>query len=70
VDLNHCCFEKRNLPLVPCVLQHGDILEWAALLADRELTIRNVPPEAGDVDWLREAFAAMNNGDGLMVVGP
>jgi hypothetical protein len=70
VDMNHCCFEKRNLPLVSSVLQHGDVLEWAALMADRELTIRNVPPEAGDVAWLQEVFATMNNRGGLRIVGP
>jgi cephalosporin-C deacetylase-like acetyl esterase len=69
LDLNHCCFEKRNLPLVPCVLQHGDVLEWAAVVADRELTLHNVPPEAGDVAWLRELFATMNNRGSLRLVG-
>ncbi len=67
VDLKDCCFEKRNLPLVSCVLEHGDVLQWASLLADRKLTLRNVPVEAGDPDWLRAAFAAADNGDGLQI---
>lgn len=65
VDLGGCTFENRKLPLVSCVLQHGDVLQWAALLADRKLSIRNVPPEAGDPAWLRAAFAAKGNAAGL-----
>jgi dienelactone hydrolase len=65
LDFRGCSFEKRNLPLVSCVLQHGDVLQWAALLADRKLAIRNVPPEAGDPAWLRAAFAAKGNMAGL-----
>jgi len=65
VDLAGSCFQKRNLPLVSCVLQYGDVLQWAALLADRALTLRNVPPEAGNPQWLRSAFVLMHNGDGL-----
>ncbi|MHC4399637.1 MAG: alpha/beta hydrolase family protein [Planctomycetota bacterium] len=65
VDLAGSCFEKRNLPLVPFVLQHGDVLQWAALVADRELTLRNVPTEAGDPQWLADVFAVMNNREGL-----
>lgn len=57
-DLEGRSFAARSLPPVPFVLRHGDVLQWAALLADRELTLRNVPAEAGDVGWLREAFAA------------
>ncbi len=65
VDFAGCCFQNRNLPLVSCVLQHGDVLQWAALLADRKLTLRNVPPQAGNPQWLRTAFALMHNSDGL-----
>jgi len=61
VDLAGCCFEKRNLPLVSCVLQHGDVLQWAALAADRKLTIRNVPREAGDPAWLADVFGLMGS---------
>ncbi|MCR4410804.1 MAG: acetylxylan esterase [Thermoguttaceae bacterium] len=67
VDLAGSCFEKRNLPLVSCVLQHGDVLQWAALLADRQVTLRHVPPEAGDVAWLAKVFAAAGNPDGLRI---
>jgi hypothetical protein len=67
LDLDGCCFQKRNLPLVSCVLQHGDVLQWAALAADRKLTLRNVPPEAGDPAWLRKVFSLVDNGDGLFI---
>ncbi len=64
-DICGCCFEARNLPLVSCVLQNGDVLQWAALMADRKLTLRNVPSEAGDLQWLRDVFALAGNGNGI-----
>lgn len=65
LDFSGACFENRKLPLVSCVLQHGDVLQWAAAVADRRLTLRGIPPEAGDVAWLQRAFAATGNADGL-----
>jgi len=65
LDLAGCCFENRKLPLVSCVLQHGDVLQWAALLADRKVVLRNVPPEAGDPAWLAGVFAAVGNAAGV-----
>ena len=67
LDLAGCCYEKRNLPLVACVLQHGDVLQWAALLADRQVVLRNVPAEAGDPAWLTGVFAAVGNAPGVQV---
>ncbi len=67
IDLAGHCFQKRDLPLVSNVLEHGDILEWAALLADRKLTLRGVPPEAGDPAWLGEVFTLSANADGLQL---
>lgn len=64
VDLSGCSFTGHSLPLVCGVLQHGDVLQWASLVADRKLTIRNVP-QNGSPDWLRAAFAAAGNGPGL-----
>ena len=58
-------FENRKGPVVPNVLRYGDVLQWAALAADRRLTLRNLPPEAGDVNWLAAAFAAAGNPGGL-----
>ena len=65
VDLAGCCFQKRNLPLVSSVLQHGDVLQWASLSADRSLAIRNLPEEAGDRKWLSEVFETVGNSEGL-----
>ena len=65
VDLRGFCFRQRGLPAVPFVLQHGDVLQWASLLADRRLTIRNVPRAAGDPAWLSAVFAVLGNGQGL-----
>ena len=65
IHLKGLCFEKRNLPLVPFVLRHGDVLQWAALLANRELSLGGVPKEAGDVAWLKGVFEAAGNPRGL-----
>jgi hypothetical protein len=67
LDLAGCCYEKRNLPVVACVLHHGDVLQWAALLADRKVVLRNVPAEAGDPAWLTKVFAAVGNAAGVQV---
>ena len=67
VDLCGCSFAKRNLALVPFVLQHGDVLQWAALSAGRRVTLRNVPAEAGDRAWLAGVFRAVGNATGLRI---
>jgi hypothetical protein len=67
VDLKSRCFETRNLPLVPFVLQYGDVLQWSALLANRCLTLTGVPKEAGDVTWLQNAFRAVGNTGGCRI---
>jgi len=67
VDFKDCCFERRNLSALPFVLQHGDILQWAALTADRTLTVRNIPKEAGEITWLSEVFTIMDNSKGLRI---
>jgi hypothetical protein len=46
---------------VPFVLQHGDVLQWATLFADRRLTLRGVPKEAGDPAWLKGVFTVAGN---------
>ena len=68
VDFKGRCFEKRNLPLVPFVLRHGDVLQWSALLATRRLTLAGVPKEAGQPDWLRKVFEAAGNAGGLRLL--
>jgi len=69
IDLAGRCFELRNLPLVPFVLQHGDVLQWAALLADRRVTFAGLPKEAGDPEWLKSVFGAAGNPNGLRIGG-
>ena len=56
LDFQGQCFENRKLPLIPFVLQHGDVLQWAALLADRDLTLRHPPESPEDVNWLVNVF--------------
>ena len=65
VDLANGCFEKRNFPVVPSILLHGDVYQWAALWADRRLTLRNAPAEAGNPEWLASVFAVLGNRGGL-----
>ncbi len=72
-DFGGRCFGKRNAPLVPFVLRHGDAPQWAALLAGRRLTLAGLPPEAGEPStslgpgpaWLKDAFRAAGNAEGL-----
>lgn len=67
LDLNFAgqCFENRKLPVVPFILEHGDVLQWAALAANRKVTLSDVPREAGDQSWLAAVFAATGNKGGL-----
>ncbi|MCU0978610.1 MAG: hypothetical protein MUF25_05515 [Pirellulaceae bacterium] len=65
LDFAAACYGNRKLALVPRVLWYGDVLQWAALAADRRLRLRNVPPAAGDPAWLEQAFAAAGNSAGL-----
>jgi hypothetical protein len=59
LDFENRCFESNSLPAAPFVLRHGDVLQWVALLADRQVTLRRVPAEAGDPAWLRGLFRAL-----------
>ena len=68
LDFANACFGKRNLRVVPSILLYGDILRWAGAVADRRLRLRNVPPEAGDANWLREIFSKAGNSDGLEIL--
>jgi hypothetical protein len=65
LDFDNTCYQNRSLMLVPNVLLHGNVRHWAALAADRKLTIRNLPREAGDPDWLAHAFQCVDNTAGL-----
>jgi len=67
LDFAGSCFANRRLPLVANVLRHGDVLAWAATVADRHLVLHHLSAEAGDVAWLKQAFAAAGNPDGLTI---
>jgi hypothetical protein len=67
VDLEGACYANNRLTPVPFVLRHGDVLPWAAFLADRELTLRHVPPEAGDTAWLTGVFAVASQASQLTI---
>ena len=68
VDLASRCFADRKGPVVPFILRHGDVLQWSALLADRKLTLAGLPKAAGDPQWLKTAFRAAGNPQGLRLV--
>src|SRR6185503_6723219 len=53
VDLGGRSFEQRNLPAIPFVLWHGDVLRWVACSADRAFTVRNAPTNTEDLTWLK-----------------
>jgi dienelactone hydrolase len=61
-DLEGRSFEKRDLPLVSCILQHGDVPQWAAALADRKVTLRNPALDAESREWLEAVFTVLGNG--------
>jgi dienelactone hydrolase len=67
VDLQNCCYENRKLPVLPFVLQYGDVLQWAALLGDKKLTIYDLPPEAGDPNWLAKVFDLSGNRENFYI---
>lgn len=49
------------LPLVSRVLLYGDIPQWASLLADRRLTLRNVPLTPSERGSIEAAFSRLGN---------
>lgn len=67
VDFQNCCYENRKLPPIPFVLQYGDVLQWASLLNNRKVIIRNLPRDIGDTDWLQNIFCLSNNPRGLSI---
>ena len=56
------------LPVVSRILCSGDIPQWAALLADRRLTLRHVPMSGQERRTLEGAFARLGNRKGLKLV--
>ena len=75
-DFQGHCFEKtalwssdRNgLPTVSSILKFGDIPQWAALLADRCVTLRHVPQSAATRHRLEEVFAKFGAAGNLRLV--
>ena len=68
LDFAGSCYEKRNLMVVPRVLLYGDVLEWSVLAADRRVTLRNLPPEAGEAGRLKPVLECLGNPGGVEVV--
>ncbi|MBM4001166.1 MAG: hypothetical protein FJ297_16800 [Planctomycetes bacterium] len=68
VDFDGASFANGKLPIVPFVLGHGDVLQWTALLADRQVILRGAPADAAATAWLEGVFAHAGNRDGLRVV--
>lgn len=57
---------QDKLTVVPFILRHGDMAQWAAAVADRQVTLRRLSKEV-DQKWLASAFSAAGNADGLRV---
>jgi hypothetical protein len=75
-DFQGRCFEKtalwssdRNgLPTVSGILRYGDVPQWAALLADRHVTLRRLPQSAATRRWLQDVFAKSGTAENLRLV--
>lgn len=68
VDLGGKRFGERTLPAIPFILWHGDVLQWAACVADRKLILRNVSSRAGDSASLRQAFDVAGSSENLKLI--
>jgi hypothetical protein len=75
-DMNDTCFANYGctswvydgqLSLVPFILRYGDVLQWASVLADRQLVLRNLPAKAGDAKWLKEIFTNIAHSENLAI---
>jgi len=55
-----------KLAIVPFILRHGDMPQWAAVIADRTVTLRRLAAGV-DRSWLRDAFTAAGNENGLTI---
>ena len=77
VDMKNFCYAKPVIEgktwtshesIVPFILKHGDILQWMALDADRLVTVRNIPSEAGNPESLQAIFTVLGNSSGLKII--
>jgi hypothetical protein len=55
----------KDLPLICNILQYGDIPQWAALLADRRVTLRHVPASDAARRWLEDVYVNFGAGNHL-----
>jgi hypothetical protein len=58
----------RDLPLICNILQYGDIPQWAAILADRRVTLQHVTQSDDTRRWLKEVFEKCGAGENLKLV--
>jgi len=73
VDFVGCRYESYRtwnedpnaLPVVPFILRYGDVPDWIAVIADRDVAVRNLKADTDEVLWLSRAFAAMGNETGF-----
>jgi uncharacterized protein len=73
VDFRGRSFEKAGhwsndiagLPNISGILRYGDIPQWAAVLADRRVTLRHLPQSDATRRWLESVFAEQGNASNL-----
>jgi uncharacterized protein len=72
-DFHGHCYEKAGLwandrtglPNISGILRYGDVPQWLALLAGRQVTVRNLPQSDATRRWLEDVFAEHGNADNL-----
>ncbi|MFQ5810494.1 MAG: alpha/beta hydrolase family protein [Armatimonadota bacterium] len=67
LDFQGRSFGNGKLPLVPSVLRHGDVCQWAAALADRSVTLTGLAEDEEGVGQLRAAFEATGDLGALQI---
>ena len=60
--------DRAGLPNISGILRYGDIPQWAALLADRRVTLRHVPLSDAARRRLEDVFAKFGNEKDLQLV--
>lgn len=63
------CDAPDGLPTVPFILRHGDVSQWVALLAGREVVLHDPDSLAADWEWSKSLFSLLDNAGGLRIVG-
>jgi uncharacterized protein len=57
--------DRAGLPNISGILRYGDIPQWAAVLADRRVTLRHLPQSDATRRWLESVFAEQGNATNL-----